>query len=73
MNKLDLAKQADDLLKRARCDAVTGEKKDRQYRRNKLAKNRKCAGHWRAKRKQLGKLGPASPGRHIAPSTEGEI
>jgi hypothetical protein len=31
--KLLLMKQADEILKKARCDALTGEKKDRRSRR----------------------------------------
>jgi hypothetical protein len=63
----DLAKQGDAILKRARCDTVSGTKKDRHYRRNKRAEHKRLARHWRARRKKLGKLGAASPVRNIPP------
>ena len=64
-NQLDLAKQADAILRRARYDAVTGAEKDREYRRTKRAE-RKLFGHrWRAKQKQLGTFGAASTVRTI--------
>ena len=37
----DLAKQADAILKGARFDAMTGAKKDRAYRLNKRAENKR--------------------------------
>ena len=49
--RLDLAKQADAILRRAHCDTVTSAKMDRQYRRDKNAKRKRFAGHWRAKQK----------------------
>jgi hypothetical protein len=61
-----LAKQASAILKRARCDAVTGERKDHQYRRNKRAESKRLGRHWRAKQKKLGTFGPASPVRSPA-------
>jgi len=60
-NRLDLAKQADAILRRARCDTVTSAKMDRHYRRKKSAERKRLARRWRAKQKQLGTFGPASP------------
>jgi hypothetical protein len=65
MSRLDLAKQADAILRRAGCDTVTGAKKDRQYHRNNIAKRKRLGRHWRARRKKLGKLGPGSRVRRI--------
>jgi hypothetical protein len=62
-----LAEQGDAILRRARCDAVTGAKQDRQYRRNKRAERKRFASHWRARGKKLGKFGAASPVRNIPP------
>jgi hypothetical protein len=64
----DLAKQASAILKRARCDAMTGAKKDRNYRRNKRAENKRLRRRRRARDKQLGTFGAASPVRTIDPS-----
>ena len=61
----NLIKQASSILKRARCDAMTGAKKDHAYRRNKRAESQRLGRHWRAKKKKLGKLGAASPVRII--------
>ncbi len=61
----ELAEQADEILRWARCDTVGGAKKDKRYRRSKRAETKRYAPHWRAKQKQLGKLGPASPVRRI--------
>jgi hypothetical protein len=61
----NLTKQADAILKRARCDIVTGARKDKQYRRNKRAERKRLGRHWRAKTQKLGKLGPASPVRPV--------
>ena len=63
--RLDLAKQADAILRRARCDTVTSAKMDRQYRRDKSAERKRLARHWRAKQKQLGTFGPASSVRTL--------
>jgi hypothetical protein len=63
----ELAKQGDAILKRARCNTMTGAVKDKHYRRNKRAENERLARHWRAKRKKYGKLGAASPVRTIPP------
>jgi hypothetical protein len=65
--RFELAKQASAILKRARCDAMTGAKKDGRYRRNKSAQNKRLGHHWRAKRKALGKLGAASPVKIVPP------
>jgi hypothetical protein len=69
--RLNLAKQADVILKRARYDTMTGAKKDRHCRRNKRAERKRFARHWRAKRKKLGKFGPALPVRVIEPEEVG--
>jgi hypothetical protein len=65
--KAELAKEASAILKRARCDAMTGAKKDRDYRRNKRAESKRVGRQWRAKQKKLGKFGAASPVRNIPP------
>ncbi len=64
-SRLDLAKEGDAILKRARCDTVTGAQKDRNYRRNRRAERKRFARRWREKRKKLGKFGPASSVRVI--------
>lgn len=66
----DLTEQADVILKRAHCDAVTGAKIDKEYRQNERAKAKRLGRHRRAQRKKLGKLGPASTVRTI---TTGEM
>ena len=71
IRRLDLAKQADAILQRACCDTVTSAKMDRQYRRDKSAKRKRFARHWRAKHKQLGTFGPASPVRTFNPDDIG--
>jgi hypothetical protein len=63
--RLELAKQADAILKRARFDAMTGAKKDRDYRRNKRAESKRRGRQWRERQKKLGKLGSASAVRTI--------
>jgi hypothetical protein len=57
--KLLLMKQADDILKKANCDALTGEKKDREYKRKKQAENRAYR-EFAKSSKRFGKLGAAS-------------
>jgi hypothetical protein len=64
-SRVKLAKEGDAILKHARCDTVTGAKKDRSYRRSKRAESKTRARRRRAKQKNLGTFGPASPGRHI--------
>jgi hypothetical protein len=64
---LNLTQQADAMLKRARCDAVTRARQDRRYRRNKRAESKRFARLRRAKRKKLGNLGAASPVKTIPP------
>lgn len=59
-SRLNLAKQADVILKRAGCDA-TGAKKDKSYQRQKRAKAKWLRRCQRAKAKKFGKLGAASP------------
>jgi hypothetical protein len=66
---LDLAKQADAILKGACCDTVIAAKIDKHYRRQKRAES-KLRRRWRAKRKKLGKFGAASPIREILPEAE---
>jgi hypothetical protein len=65
--KAELANEASAILKRAHCDARSGAKKDKQYRRNKSAQNKRFGRHWRDRRKKLGKFGAASPVRSIPP------
>jgi hypothetical protein len=65
-SRLDLARQADAILDSAGCDSDTGEKKDRKYWRNKSAERKRLGRYWRARRKQLGTLGPASAVRTIS-------
>jgi hypothetical protein len=67
-SRRDLAKEARAILKRARCDIITGAKKDGRYRLNKRAQSKRLGRHWRAQRKALGKLGAASPVRIIPPN-----
>jgi hypothetical protein len=64
-SRLDMTRQGDAILKRARYDSITGALKDRQYYRNKNAEQRRRARHSRARRKKLGRFGPASPARRI--------
>jgi hypothetical protein len=71
-DRLDLAKQASAMLKRAGYDAFTGAKNNREFRRNKRAEQKRFARRWRERRKQLGKLGPASSARKINPETGAE-
>jgi hypothetical protein len=66
-SRLDLAKQGDAILKRARYDAMTGAKKDRQYHKKKRAESKRLGRHWRARSKKLGKIGAASPVKNIPP------
>jgi hypothetical protein len=67
-SRIELLLDGSEILRRARRDAVTGAKKDRPYRLNKNAENKRRGRHWRAKRKALGKLGAASPVRIIPPN-----
>jgi hypothetical protein len=66
-SRLDLAKQARAILKRAYCNAISGAKKNRRYRRNRNAENKVSGRYYRAGTKKLGKLGAASPVRMIPP------
>ena len=68
--KAELAKEASAILKRARCNTMTGANKDRDYRRNKRAESKRLGRHQRARTKKLGKMGPASSVRII--SVEGD-
>jgi hypothetical protein len=63
--KGELAKEASAILKQARCNTMTGAKKDRDYRRNKRADSKRVGRQWRAKQRKLGKFGPASAVRTI--------
>ena len=49
--RLDLAKAANVLLKGARCDVMTGARKDRDYDRNKRAESKRLSRHRRARSK----------------------
>jgi hypothetical protein len=51
MNRRDLLKQAEAILKRARCDIVSGATKDRDWRRTKRAESKVFGRHWRDKQK----------------------
>jgi len=64
-SRCDLARQADAMLRRARCDTVTGAKKDRQYHRAKKAERKRLARLSRARRKKLGTFGLPSPVKTI--------
>jgi hypothetical protein len=68
-SRLDLIKQADAILRRARFDVMTGAQKDRAYRLNKRAESKRRGRYGHAKRNTLGKFGAASPVRVIAPKT----
>jgi hypothetical protein len=63
--RFEFAKAGSALLKRDHRDGVSGAKLDKQYRRNKRAESKRLGRHWRAKRKKLGSLGPASPVRPV--------
>ena len=49
---------------------MTGAKKDRAYRLNKRAENKRRGPRQRAKQKELGTFGPASPVRTITTGEE---
>jgi hypothetical protein len=55
-----LMKAADELLRKARFDAVTGEKKDREYKRKQHAAIKRARRLSKLKERKFGKLGPAS-------------
>jgi hypothetical protein len=65
----DLAKQANAILRRARCDVITGAHKDKFYHRSKRAQARRFGRQRRVKLKKLGTLGAASPVRVVDPRT----
>lgn len=71
-SRLDLLKQGDKLLRRARCDAMTAAPKDRNFRRNKRAERQRHNRWRREKVKKLGTIGPASAARTIPIQTMGE-
>ena len=72
MTRAELTKRAKALLLRAGFDSFTGAKKDKHYRRQKRAEAKVARRHRRARQQEYGKLGPASPGRVIAPATREE-
>jgi hypothetical protein len=55
-----LMKAADELLRKARFDAVTGEKKDREYKMKTRAASKRARRLTRLKEREFGKLGAAS-------------
>jgi hypothetical protein len=63
---LNLAQQADAILRGAHFDTTTSAKEDRQYRRKKRAESKRFARLLRARSKKLGKFGAASPVRNIS-------
>lgn len=62
-SRLDLAREGDAILRRARFDAFTGMRKNRDFRRNKKAEGKILHRLRREKEAKLGK--PASPVRMI--------
>jgi hypothetical protein len=62
----DLAREGDAILRRAHIDTFTGEKKDKQYKRNKRAERKAYTRQWRKKQAKLGtSFGAASPVRSV--------
>src|SRR6516165_4419779 len=69
-----LLRQADQMLRKARCDTVTGERKDHSYKLRKRAELKRARRLTRRKQWKLGKLGAASPVRRIEPGdANGEV
>ena len=60
-----LIKAADELLRKARFDAVTGEKKDREYKLKTRAASKRARRLSKLKEREFGKLGAASPVRRL--------
>jgi hypothetical protein len=63
LTKLELREWSDEILRDAHCDALTGEKKDRAYKRKRQAKKReyRARERWFGKKSEpFGKLGAAS-------------
>jgi hypothetical protein len=66
-SRLDLAREADAILRRAHTDTLTGAVKDKHYRRNKRAESKYFLRHWRKKQARLGtSFGAASPVRSVS-------
>jgi hypothetical protein len=55
-----LMKAADELLRKANCDALTGERKDREYEMKTRAASKRARRLMRLKELEFGKLGAAS-------------
>jgi hypothetical protein len=62
-----LMKAADELLRKANCDALTGERKDREYEMKTRAASKRARRLMRLKEREFGKLGAASRVRRIEP------
>jgi hypothetical protein len=62
-----LLRQADQMLRRARCDTVTGERKDHSYKLRKRAERKQARRLTKRKEREFGKLDAASPVRRIEP------
>jgi hypothetical protein len=60
-----LLKAADELLRKARFDAVTGEKKDREYEMKTRAASKRARRLSKQKEREFGKLGAASRVRRL--------
>ena len=63
-----MLRQADQMLRGARCDTVTGERKDHSYKLRKRAEAKRVRRLARRKEWEFGKLGAASPVRRIEPA-----
>jgi hypothetical protein len=62
----DLARAATAILRRANCDAISGEVKGKAYQRNKRAKDKVSLRRWKERQAKLGhSFGAASPARNI--------
>jgi hypothetical protein len=55
-----LAREADRLLKAAKCDTMTAEKQDWEYRRRKRIESRRRNRLAQRRNWEMGKVGPAS-------------
>jgi hypothetical protein len=64
-SRREIAEEGDEILRRARCNTMTGQMKDRKYRRDKRAERKISMRHWREKKARLGTLGAASPVRSV--------
>ena len=63
--RLELAREASAILRRANCDTLTGERKGHRYKRNKRAEHRIAQRLLREKQAKLGTFGAASPVRNM--------